>query len=100
MRQEETMQNRPRFAEPDEREHVGRRIDPETAHVFFVYAQTLDPYGDGPHLPPERQQVGREYFAIDPREGWRCCSMSCRRRLATPSNRRGAPPTPTVGRFC
>ena len=30
-----------RFARPDEREQVGRRIDPTTAHVFFLYAQTI-----------------------------------------------------------
>lgn len=33
-----------RYARPEEREDVGRRIDPSTAHVFFVYAQTMDPY--------------------------------------------------------
>ena len=58
-----------RFARPDEREQVGRRIDPATAHVFFVYAYTLDPYGDDPDLPEEYRQVGREYFAVDPTEG-------------------------------
>lgn len=58
-----------RFARPDEREQVGRRIDPAKAHVFFVHAQTLDPYGDDPELPEEMQQVGREYFAVDPTEG-------------------------------
>jgi hypothetical protein len=58
-----------RFAQPAEREQVGRRIDPATAHVFFLYAQTLDPYGDHPDLPEELQQIGREYFAVDPTEG-------------------------------
>jgi hypothetical protein len=58
-----------RFALPDEREQIGRRIDPTTAHVFFVYAQTGDPYGDYPDPPEEEQQVGREYFAVDPTGG-------------------------------
>jgi hypothetical protein len=58
-----------RVARPDEREQVGRRIDPSTARVFFLYAQTMDPYGDNPDLPEELQQVGREYFAVDPTEG-------------------------------
>jgi hypothetical protein len=54
-----------RFARPDEREDVGRRINPATADVFFVYAQVLDPYGDG-GVPEEYDCVGREYFAVDP----------------------------------
>jgi hypothetical protein len=45
---------------------VGLQIDPETAEVEWVYAQTLDPYGDCPDLPEEYQQVGREYFARFP----------------------------------
>ena len=48
------------------RKAVGRQIDPETAEVFWTYAQTLDPYGDDPNLPEELQQVGREYFARSP----------------------------------
>jgi hypothetical protein len=46
-----------------------RRINAETAVVFFVYAQTMDPYGDEPDLPPELQQVGRVFFAVDPADG-------------------------------
>jgi hypothetical protein len=34
-----------RYAQPEEREEVCRRIDPATAQVFFVYAQIVDPYG-------------------------------------------------------
>jgi hypothetical protein len=45
---------------------VGLPIDPETAEVEWIYAQTLDPYGDYPDLPEEYQQVGREYFARSP----------------------------------
>jgi hypothetical protein len=45
------------------RKEAGLKINPETAEVTWVYAQTLDPYGVFPELPPECQQVGREYFA-------------------------------------
>jgi hypothetical protein len=45
---------------------VGRHIDPETAEVKWIYAQTLDPYGDDRKLPEECRQVGREYFARSP----------------------------------
>jgi hypothetical protein len=48
------------------RQAVGLHIDPETAEVDCIYAQTLDPYGDLPNLPEEYQQVGREYFARSP----------------------------------
>ena len=37
--------------------------------VFFIYAETMDPYGDDPDLPDEYRQIGREYFAVDPSEG-------------------------------
>jgi len=49
------------------RKEVGLHIDPDTAEVEWIYAQTLDPYGDDPDLPEEYQQVGREYFARSPR---------------------------------
>jgi hypothetical protein len=44
------------------------KIDPETAEVFWTYAQTLDPYGvkDEWELPEEFHQVGREYFTRAP----------------------------------
>jgi hypothetical protein len=48
------------------RKEAGRYIDPETAEVEWVYAQVLDPYGDGPDLPEECQQTGRDYFARSP----------------------------------
>jgi hypothetical protein len=57
-----------RYARPNERKHVGERINPATAIVFVVYAQTLDPYGDDPHLPEELRQMGCEYFVFDPGE--------------------------------
>ena len=41
------------------------RIDSETAVMDWSYAQTLDPYGLT-ELPPECQQVGREYFLCHP----------------------------------
>ena len=48
------------------RKEAGQQIDPETAEVEWVYAQTLDPYGVYPDLPEECKQVGREYFARSP----------------------------------
>jgi hypothetical protein len=48
------------------REAVGLQIDPEVAEDEWIYAHTLDPYGDDPDLPEEYQQVGREYFAHSP----------------------------------
>ena len=48
------------------RKEAGLKIDPETAEVEWIYAQTLDPYGVYPELPEECQQVGREYFARSP----------------------------------
>jgi len=53
------------------RKEIGLHIDPETAEVWWEYAQTLDPYGDGLDIPEEYQQVGREYFARSPgSEAW------------------------------
>lgn len=48
------------------RKKAGLKIDPETAEVEWIYAQTLDPYGVYPELPEECRQVGREYFARSP----------------------------------
>ena len=50
------------------RSRAARRIRPDTATLTFQYAQTLDPYGEDPNLPPELQQTGREYFLFDPDE--------------------------------
>jgi hypothetical protein len=53
------------------REEAGLTINPETAEVCWIYAQTLDPYGVYSDLPEDRQQVGREYFARSPgRDIW------------------------------
>jgi hypothetical protein len=48
------------------RQAVGRQIDPETAEVDWIYAQTLDPYGDDPdqdfnkyHLWPMARTIPR-----------------------------------------
>ena len=57
-----------RYASPEERSDVGSRIDPDTAWVFFTYAEVLDPYGDG-EVPEEASCVGRMFFAVDPVEG-------------------------------
>jgi hypothetical protein len=55
------------------RKEVGLHIDPMTAEVEWIYAQTLDPYGDDRDLPEEYQQVGREYFARSPGSNvWIC----------------------------
>ena len=50
------------------RKEEALKIDPETAEVDWVYAQTLDPYGvlDEWELPEEFGCVGREYFAHAP----------------------------------
>src|SRR5262249_46706892 len=48
------------------RREAGLKIDPETAEVAWIYAQTADPYGIEPELPEEYWQVGREYFARSP----------------------------------
>jgi hypothetical protein len=48
------------------RKEEGLKIDPDTAEVMWEYGYTLDPYGVYPDLPPECQQVGREYFARSP----------------------------------
>jgi hypothetical protein len=48
------------------RKEEGLKIDPETAEVWWRYAQTLDPYGVYSDLPQELQQIGWEYFARSP----------------------------------
>jgi hypothetical protein len=42
------------------RKAVGLHIDPETAEVDWIYALTLDPYGDYPDPPEQYHQVGRK----------------------------------------
>jgi hypothetical protein len=48
------------------RKEAARQIDPETAEVTWLYAQSMDPYGVIPDLPEEYEQIGREYFARSP----------------------------------
>jgi hypothetical protein len=48
------------------RKEAGRKIDPETAIVFWEHGQILDPYGIYPDLPEECDQIGRVYFARSP----------------------------------
>jgi hypothetical protein len=50
------------------RKEAGLTIDPETAEVLWIYADTEDPYYvfDEWELPEEFIQVGREYFARSP----------------------------------
>jgi hypothetical protein len=57
-----------RFASADERKDIALRVNPSAAQVFFVYAETVDPY-DELDLGPEWSCVGREYFAFDPSDG-------------------------------
>src|SRR5580765_5831094 len=51
------------------RKEEGFKIDPATAKVWWRYAQTLDPYGIEPDLPPECDCIGRAYFAWRPEIG-------------------------------
>ena len=48
------------------RKEAGRKIDPETAEVEWIYAQVIDPYGVYPEPPEEYDCIGREYFARSP----------------------------------
>jgi hypothetical protein len=50
------------------RKEAALQIDPETAEVYWEYAQMLDPYGvhDLHDLPEEGRCVGRVYFACSP----------------------------------
>ncbi len=48
------------------RKEEGRKIDPDTAEVWWNWAEILDPYGVYPHPPGECQCVGRAYFARSP----------------------------------
>jgi hypothetical protein len=48
------------------RKEAGLKINPVTAEVCWIYAQTGDPYGVYPDLPEECRQVGRAYFARAP----------------------------------
>jgi hypothetical protein len=45
---------------------AGQLIDPATAEVTWIYAQTFDPYGIHPDLPEDWEQIGREHFARNP----------------------------------
>jgi len=48
------------------RKRAALEIDPLTAEVMWMYAQTLDPYGVERNLPDEYKCLGREYFARNP----------------------------------
>ncbi len=48
------------------RKEEGRKIDPNTAEVWWNWADTSDPYCVYPHPPGEYQCVGRVYFARSP----------------------------------
>jgi hypothetical protein len=86
-----------RFAEPSDRQAIGERIAPATADVFFIYAQTLDPYGDDPHLPAELQQMGREFFTVDPGEDVAVWWVTCRAQRGLRSKPSGVLPMSKAG---
>jgi hypothetical protein len=48
------------------RKEAGRKIDPETAEVYWIYGVTGDPYGLDPLPKDGNPCVGREYFARCP----------------------------------
>jgi hypothetical protein len=50
----------------DYRTEAGKRINPETAEVWFEYANDFDPYREDPEI--EQVSVGRVFFAADPEE--------------------------------
>jgi hypothetical protein len=55
------------------RKEAALQIDPETAEVYWDYAQVLDPYGVEPDLPEEYSCIGRAYFARSPgSDVWVC----------------------------
>jgi hypothetical protein len=51
----------------EERRAAGRRINADTAEVWFEYGQTLDPYGER-SVSDDDYQIGRVFFAMDPIE--------------------------------
>ena len=52
-----------------QRREAGKRLDPETATVFFTWGFVPDPYGVFNDLSPEEQCICRNYFARSPEEG-------------------------------
>ena len=50
------------------RKDAAARIDPVTAEVTFEWGQSVDPYGVEPNLPPEWDQIGRNYFVRNSNE--------------------------------
>jgi hypothetical protein len=50
------------------RKEAGLKIDPETAEVFWCYADVADPYGVKGDLIPEEYRgcIGRDSFARSP----------------------------------
>jgi hypothetical protein len=54
------------LANSKEGKEAGRKIDPETAEVTWIFAQDFDHFGVDPELPVESQQVRGSYFARSP----------------------------------
>jgi hypothetical protein len=53
-----------------EKQRIGRTVDPNTARVFWIWGEMLDPYNLGVEIPPEGHCIGRIYFAITPDKEW------------------------------
>src|SRR5262245_36897599 len=70
-------QSATRFALPHERKEVARCINGDTATVFFIYAQTLDPYGDNPDLPRNLIKLAESSSRSIPPKVSVSCYTSC-----------------------
>jgi hypothetical protein len=57
-----------RYARPDEREEVARRINPDTAETFGRYGDVSNPYGDYDGDGNGFFQYGKLAYAVDPEE--------------------------------
>ncbi len=64
MEKEKTMTPEEFYAE---RREAAKRIDPETAEIYWNWTSVLDPYRVYP--PFEEDNVGRVWFAHTPEEG-------------------------------
>lgn len=69
------------------RQAVGLHIDPETAEVDWIYAQTLDPYGDHPDLPEECRRLGGNTSHVLQEAMYGSILATCPRPRAKPCGR-------------
>lgn len=63
------MSNNITIPPPEEREAIGKTLDPAELEVDFDYGYVLDPYGEDPDLPEEAQVSGRNFYAVDRKRG-------------------------------